>query len=188
MAEMKPQPLVARCRARQRQHVGHARPVAIPGIRLDRRAEIEEFHYAYAANLDAGGIAEWPDLFTEDAFYRVRSRENADTDLPVGLIYCEGRPMIVDRAYALIHTAMFEPRYFRHMIANTRVMDVTEDGTIKARANYVLLETVIDQDTRILQTGEYVDEFRRVDGRLLLSNRDCVYDSLIVPTALVYPV
>lgn len=152
------------------------------------RAEVEEFHYAYAATLDGGRLDQWPDFFTEDAFYRIRSRENADSDFPVGLVYCEGRPMIIDRAFAIIHTATYEPRYYRHMITNTRVQEVRDDGTICARANYLLLETLLDQETRVLQAGEYVDEFRRQNSRLLLRSRDCVYDSLIVPTAVVYPV
>ena len=57
-------------------------------------------------------------MFTEDAFYLVTSRENADRDLPVGLIYCEGQGMIRDRAFALEKTAMFAPRYLRHIIGN----------------------------------------------------------------------
>lgn len=154
----------------------------------DLRLEIEEFHFEYAEVLDAGRLDEWPSFFTEDAFYRIRSRENADEDLPAGLVYCEGRPMIVDRAYAIIYTAMYEPRYYRHLIGNVRVTDVNDAGVISARANYVLLETLPDQSTKILQAGEYVDSFMRQEGRLLLSARDCVYDSLIVDTALVYPV
>lgn len=159
-----------------------------PAERRELRLEIEEFNVAYAETLDAGKLVEWPDYFTEDAFYRIRSRENADMDLPVGLVYCEGRKMIVDRVFALIHTAMFEPRYFRHMVTNTRVLEIDEHGVIHARASYLLLETILDQDTRLLQAGQYVDEFQRVDGRLLLRRRDCVYDSLIIQTAIVHPV
>jgi anthranilate 1,2-dioxygenase small subunit len=152
------------------------------------RAEIEEFHADYAQSLDAGKLAEWPEYFTEDAFYRIRSRENAEANMPVGLVYCENRAMILDRTYALIHTAMFEPRYYRHFITNTKVLEVAEDGTIRARANYALFETLLDEETKLLQTGQYLDAFRREDGRLKLASRDCIYDSLIVRTALVYPV
>ena len=34
------------------------------------RLDIEEFNFAYAATLDDGKLAEWPDFFTDDAFYR----------------------------------------------------------------------------------------------------------------------
>ncbi len=151
------------------------------------RGEIEDFNYAYADALDCGRLTEWPTYFTEDGFYCIRSRENADAGLPVGLVYCEGMAMLLDRIDALIHTAMFEPRYYRHMISNTRVLGV-EGGVIRSESNYMLLETLIDQNTKILQAGKYVDEFVKVDGKLKLKSRDCIYDSLIVQTALIYPV
>lgn len=154
---------------------------------MELRAEIEDFNYAYADALDNGRLTEWPTYFTEDAFYCIRSRENADAGLPVGLVYCEGMGMLLDRIDALIHTAMFEPRYYRHMISNTRVLG-TEGGIIKSQSNYILLETLIDQDTKILQAGKYVDEFRKDGSGLKLKSRDCIYDSLIVQTAIIYPV
>jgi anthranilate 1,2-dioxygenase small subunit len=152
------------------------------------KAEIEDFNWDYGDALDGNRLADWPNFFTEDAFYRIRSRENADANLPVGLVHCEGRPMMVDRAFALTHTEMFEPRYYRHVIGTARVLDVSDGGVVSARANYALYETIIDKDTRLLQAGQYVDEFVRVGGRLLLKRRECIYDSSIVETALIYPV
>jgi anthranilate 1,2-dioxygenase small subunit len=156
--------------------------------RIKLRTEIEEFNSDYVDALDTGDLEAWPRFFTDDAFYRVRSREDTEAGLPVGLVYCEGRAMILDRAEAIMHTTTYEPRYYRHMITNTRVLQVAADGIIAARSNYLLLETTVDQDTRILQSGQYFDEFRREGGTLLLRSRDCVYDSLIVQTAIVTPV
>ena len=51
--------------------------------------EIETFNAAYAAALDEQRLADWAEMFTDDAFYVVMSRENADRGMPVGLIYCE---------------------------------------------------------------------------------------------------
>lgn len=161
------------------------------GANLDRRElryEIEEFNTAYAEVLDRGEVLEWPSFFTEDAFYRIRARENAEADMPAGLVYCEGLGMIRDRALAIAHTAMFEPRYLMHMISNVCVLDVDEQGVISARAKYLVLQTLSDEDTRIHQAGRYHDRFVRREGRLLLKSRDCVYDSLIVDNALVLPV
>jgi len=152
------------------------------------KSEIEDFNWDYGDVLDGSRLGEWPNFFTEDAFYRIRSRENADADMPVGLVHCEGRPMMVDRVFALMHTEMFEPRYYRHVIGTARVLDVTAQGVISARANYALYETILDQDTRLMQAGQYVDEFVRAGGRLLLKRRECIYDSTIVHTALIYPV
>jgi len=156
---------------------------------LLQRAEIETFNARYCALLDQQDLMAWVDCFTEDAFYTVISRENFDHDLPVGLIYCEGRGMIHDRAFALLKTAMFGPRYLRHMVANLIVMPVGPDGTIHARANYVVFEVLTNRpEARLHQIGEYRDIFRRADGDLRLQERRCVYDNLLVPTALCIPV
>jgi anthranilate 1,2-dioxygenase small subunit len=150
--------------------------------------EVERFNAAYARALDEQRLSDWAEMFTEDAFYVVISRENADHNMPVGLIYCEGRAMIRDRAFALEKTAMFAPRYLRHMISN---LDVSEqdDGTIVARANYMVLQVLFDRpDATIHQVGRYEDVFRHVDGELKLVRRRCIYDSLLVPNALCLPV
>lgn len=153
------------------------------------RLEIEAFNAAYCDTLDDGDLQHWPNFFTEDAFYSVTARENHDASLPVGLIYCEGKGMLKDRAYAIAETAMFAPRYLRHMLSNTRVFE-RDDRVIKAATNYLLLQTLHDEpNTTIHQAGVYRDEFVRSDeGGLLLRRRVCVYDNLLVPNALVLPV
>ena len=96
--------------------------------------------------------------------------------------------MIVDRAFALLKTAMFGPRYLRHMISNLWVAPHPND-TISARANFMLFEVLTDRpEPRVLLVGEYRDVFVRVDGALKLKERRCVYDSLLIPTALCIPV
>ena len=112
------------------------RPLSTPVIadaRLEAvllRHEIETFNTVYAAALDEQRLMDWVDLFTDDALYVVLSRENFDRSLPVGLIYCENKGMIRDRAFALKETAMFAPRYLRHMIANLSVDKEAGDDTI----------------------------------------------------------
>jgi 3-phenylpropionate/cinnamic acid dioxygenase small subunit len=155
------------------------------------RGEIEEFNSAYAATLDAGQIEAWPDFFVEDALYRITGRENADAGLPVGLVYCEGLGMLRDRALAIARTMMFAPRYLLHQVTNVRVLALEPpegEGGCRATANYSLYETLVDQRTTLLQVGRYWDRFVRRDGTLKLRERHCVYDSLIIDTALIYPV
>lgn len=164
-------------------------PVApTPADLREIRLEIEEFNADYAAVLDAGRVEEWPRFFTEDALYRITGRENADANLPVGLVYCEGQPMLRDRALAISKTTMFAPRYLLHHVNNTRVIAVDPSGEIAAEANYALYETLVDEKTTLQQVGRYRDRFVRRDGRLLLKERHCIYDSLIIDTALIYPV
>jgi len=159
-----------------------------PAILRELRLEIEEFNAEYSAVLDAGRVQDWARFFTDDAVYRITGRENADAGLPVGLVYCEGIGMIRDRALAISRTTMFAPRYLLHQVTNTRVLAVDASGEISAEANYALFETLVDEKTTLQQVGRYHDRFIRSDGRLKLKARHCVYDTLIIDTALIYPV
>jgi len=163
-----------------------------PDPRLDAlllRLEVEAFNSAYCAALDSQDLMAWVDVFTEDGCYLVISRENHEAGFPVGLIDCEGRGMIHDRAFALLKTSMFGPRYLRHMVSNLVVEPERPDGSIQARANYVVFEVLTDRpEARLHQIGEYRDIFRRANGVLKLADRRCIYDNLLVATALCIPV
>jgi 3-phenylpropionate/cinnamic acid dioxygenase small subunit len=154
----------------------------------EARLLIEEFHAEYCHVLDSNDIEAWPRFFAEDAIYRITARENFEADLPVGLVYCEGLAMIKDRAFAIARTAMFAPRYLQHHVSNTRITGIAPDGAISAESNYLVLQTLVDEDTTLHQAGRYLDRFvRRGDG-LLLRERHCVYDTLRIDNSLVYPV
>jgi anthranilate 1,2-dioxygenase small subunit len=167
-----------------------------PALSNDRRLEalflhreIEEFNNAYAAALDERRLVDWAEMFTDDAFYLIISRENADRGMLVGLIYCENKGMIYDRAFAHEKTEMFAPRYLRHIIGNTQVLGEDDTGDIRARANYVVIQVLFDRpEAKLHQVGVYHDKFRRVDGELKLAERRCVYDNLLVDNALCIPV
>jgi anthranilate 1,2-dioxygenase small subunit len=151
--------------------------------------EVNEFNAAYAAALDEQRLVDWVEMFTDDAFYVVISRENADHGMPVGLIYCDSKRMIHDRAFALEKTTMFAPRYLRHIIGNLQILGEAPDGAIRARANYVLVQVLYDRpEAKLHQVGAYHDVFRRVDGALKLAERRCIYDSLLIDNALCLPV
>jgi anthranilate 1,2-dioxygenase small subunit len=152
------------------------------------RAEIDAFNSDYAGKLDRQDLTAWVDCFAEDGFYTVISRENFERNHPVGLIYCEGRAMIADRAFALLKTAMFGPRYLRHMLSNLSIVPEA-DGTVRARANFIVFEVLMDRpEPRMLMVGEYRDVFIRDGNILKLRERRCIYDNLLIPTALCIPV
>ena len=167
---------------------GFARSAVDPRLARDLRLEIEEFNTEYCAALDENCIADWPEFFAEDAVYRITARENADVDLPVGLVYCEGKGMLRDRATAIAKTAMFAPRYLQHHVTNLRILAIGADGIVSAQANYLVLQTLVDERTTLHQAGRYFDRFVRENGRLLLRERHCVYDTLLLDNSLVMPV
>ncbi len=153
----------------------------------DLRLEIEEFHYDYADALERGEVEQWTEFFTEDAFYCIIARDNYESGLPLGLVYCEGKGMLRDRAFALRNTEMYAPRYLNLQIGNVRVLEAA-GAAVRAEANYLLIETLVEEPSRIQQVGKYLDVFERTDGGLLISERRCVYDSVIINNCLVFPV
>ena len=95
--------------------------------------------------------------------------------------------MIRDRAFAIAHTAMFAPRYLLHQVTNTRIL-AFEGEVIAAQSNYLVLQTLVDEKTTIHQVGRYFDRFVRAGEGLLLKERHCVYDTLLIDNSLVLPV
>ncbi len=168
-------------------YAGYDMPAVDAKSVRDLRREIEEFHTEYCNVLDQGALDRWVEFFAEDSLYRITARENADAGLRVGLVYAEGRGMIRDRAFAIMHTQMFAPRYMQHFTSNVRVISV-EGGLIKAQTNYLLLQTLVDGPTTIHQSGRYYDTFVRENGCLLIRERQCVYDTVLIANDLVYPV
>jgi 3-phenylpropionate/cinnamic acid dioxygenase small subunit len=172
-------------------YAGYDMKAPDPKTVRELRLEVEEFHTEYCNVLDRTALDEWVEFFAEDALYRVTARENADAGLRVGLVYAEGRGMIRDRAFAIQHTQMFAPRYMQHFTSNVRVVSAEgagEGALIKAQTNYLLLQTLVDGPTTIHQSGRYYDTFVRQSGRLLIKERQCVYDTLLIANDLVYPV
>ena len=154
----------------------------------EARLEIEEFNYAYAETLDRMDVNRWVEFFTENASYQVIARDNWESGLPLGLIYCEGKAMMKDRAFALLNTEMYAPRYLHLSINNTRALSI-EENEIQASANYTLIETLVEEPSKIQQVGKYQDLFiRDSQNRLKLKQRHCIYDSVMIENCLVFPV
>jgi 3-phenylpropionate/cinnamic acid dioxygenase small subunit len=180
----------ARKATRPRRTAAAAGPAARSGglgRELRLRLEIEELHAAYAYCLDHGSIDDWPDFFTEDCVYKLISRENHDLGLPLGTMFAEKRGGLIDRVVSVKQTSVYHERYMIHLIGGTRVLG-EKGGVIEAVSNYVLLETLPNQYTRILNAGRYQDRIVRVGGALKFREKLCIYDSTLVPASIIYPV
>jgi salicylate 5-hydroxylase small subunit len=163
--------------------------IAAPGLDppLSLRTRLADLYCAYGDALDEGELERWPDFFTEHCLYRVIPRENFEQGLPVALIYCESRNMLVDRVVALRETALYAPRIMRHLTGNIRLREVASES-LRLTANFALYQTMVDQPSELFLCGRYHDRVVDDDGSLRFAQRICVYDSTIVPTSLVYPV
>ena len=74
-------------------------------------------------------------------------------------------------------------------MTNIQVKDYNDAGEISAEANYLVVETLMEDSTKIFQAGRYQDIFvSDEDGKLKIKLRDCIYDSLLIPNDMVFPV
>ena len=150
------------------------------------RLELQELYADYAACLDEERFEEWPEFFTDPCLYKVVPRENFERGLPLATWLCESKGYLDDRVTAIRKTAVYAPRYMRRMVSGIRVLGWS--GTVlEVRANYLALETLQDELTRVFNTGQYRDKLVVENGRLRFREKLCIFDSLLVPNSLIYP-
>jgi 3-phenylpropionate/cinnamic acid dioxygenase small subunit len=148
--------------------------------------EINELYTAYVTCLDEGDLERWPDLFTDDCRYACIPRENHERGLPLATVLCESRGMLQDRVVAIRETAVYAPRVTRHLVSSLSLRPESSD-VVRTEANYAVFETLVDQETRVLNTGRYLDTVVRADGAWRFREKLCVFDSVLVPNSLIYP-
>jgi 3-phenylpropionate/cinnamic acid dioxygenase small subunit len=160
---------------------------AAPAISLETRFGITDLYDAYSAALDEGRYSDWVSFFTDDAAYRLVPKENYDRNLPIAIIYCDGKGMIEDRAFTTVETTIAQPRSLRHFVTGIAVRQVEEEG-YEVRANFLVVQTMLDRGTEIVMSGRYVDRVVRDDQTFLFARKTCVTDTLLYPTSVVAPV
>ena len=156
--------------------------------RLALQWEIDTFYARYAAALDDGPLAAWPGFFAETCMYQIVPRDNFELGLPVAIMRCESRAMLEDRVTAVQETMLYEPRYLRHHITNI-LIEETHGDDVRVRANFSVVEVLLDELPRISISGCYRDRLTRgTDGSWYFVEKLCVFDSVLVPNSIVYPV
>lgn len=154
---------------------------------LGLREQVEQLLYDCADSIDGDQLEQWPDFFVDDCLYKIVSRENYDRKFPLALIRCESKGMLIDRVNAIRKTQMFAPRSIRHMISSVRIKSDDHEG-IAVQSNYLVLQTLVDDETRIFNSGRYLDLIVREGDILKFKRRICVYDTVLIPNSLVYPI
>jgi anthranilate 1,2-dioxygenase small subunit len=149
--------------------------------------EMQRLQELYVSIIDADRLEEWPDLFTEDCVYEIVPRENADLELPIGVMHCFGRAMLSDRVTSLRKANVFEPHIYRHVTSGLDLTPV-DDDTVEMQSNYVVVQTLSDGASRVYQAGRYFDRVLRTSRGWRFQRKRAVYDTSRVQTLLVTPV
>lgn len=153
---------------------------------IDPKTRIADFLIDYAHDIDDDNLEAWPDYFAEDAVYQIIPRESFENDLPLGVLYCEGRGMMVDRIDALRTANIFEPHTHCHVLGAPRIRDAG-NRLYTARTNFTVIRTKQDGAMDIFAAGKYVDEITFKDDRPLFRDRRVVIESHRVDILLVKP-
>ncbi len=165
------------------------------------RDEIEDLYAAYVDCLDGGELDRWPEMFTDACLYKIVPRENFERGLPLALMLCESKGMLRDRVATLRRSSVYAPRALRHLVSNLRIKTVAPpspqapnpspgkalEGSIHVEANYAVFQSLVDQPTQVFNVGRYLDQLVREDGQLKFKEKLCVFDSVLVPGSLIYP-
>ena len=149
-------------------------------------ARIQALHTDYVHCIDDDRLEDWPDFFADDGRYRVVTRENHELDLPVSLIYCDGRGMLADRISALRRANIFEPHTYCHVVGAASVLEST-NAEHRVRANFTVTRTMSDGAMAVFACGRYLDRVVEDSRRLRLAERTVVLDSRRIDTLLVIP-
>jgi 3-phenylpropionate/cinnamic acid dioxygenase small subunit len=150
------------------------------------RLALEELYADYAACLDEERFEAWPEFFTDPCLYKIIPRENFERGLPLATWLCESKGYLLDRVTAIRTTAVYAPRYVRRLVSGIRVLGWTSE-VLEVRANYLALETLQDELTRVFNAGQYRDKLVVEGSRLRFREKLCIFDSALVPNSLIYP-
>ena len=150
------------------------------------RHRVEQLQLDYVHTIDDGAIDRWPAFFTERCLYAIIARDNLERGQELGVMRFESRAMLVDRATATKHAAVFAPRTVCHVLGGTTIEAVDAEG-IRARTNVAIYQTSADGDTLLLMAARYRDLIVEVDGALLFKEKRVIYDTLRLPDSVVNP-
>jgi len=127
----------------------------------------------------------WLDLFTEDATYRVTTRDNELRSLPVGIMLCTSRAMLADRIDAGRHANIYRKHVNRHLVGLPSVSRV--DEAIAASCTFCVIQTEDAGVPFVFAAGQYRDHIVARGPVLRFSRKVVVLDNSRIMTSMPIP-
>jgi anthranilate 1,2-dioxygenase small subunit len=150
-----------------------------------RRAE--HLTAKYIGCIDEDDLETWPQFFTEDALYRITSRENVKQEMPAGYWYCRGRGMLHDRIFSLRQANIYEPHVYRHQVSGVRLMGQESEGW-RFHSNFQVVRTMQNGAMSVFAVGLFNDLIVEQEGVLRFREKIVICDSSRIDTLLVIPI
>ena len=149
--------------------------------------ELTQLQADYASAVDSGHWDLWPEFFTDTAIYKLQPRENHERGFPLATLAFDSKAMLKDRVYGIKETLFHDPYYQRHVVGAPVIRRVDETG-IHCESNYAVFRTKLNGLSTVFNVGRYLDIVVRTPQGLQFAQRLCIYDSEMIPNAIIYPI
>ena len=156
-------------------------------VNFETHMALTRLYADYALAVDSGHWDLWPEFFTEQCVYKLIPRENHARGFPLCTLSFTSKGMLKDRVYGIQETLYHDPYYQRHVVGAPVVRRV-EGERIHAEANYAVFRTKLDKASTVFNVGRYIDTIVPTPEGLKFAERLCVYDSEMIPNAIIYPI
>ncbi len=156
-------------------------------IDFETHLALTRLYADYALAVDSGQWDLWPEFFLEDGIYKLQARENHERGFPLATLSFTSKGMLKDRVYGIQETLFHDPYYQRHVVGAPVVRRV-EAGRIHSEANYAVFRTKLDKLSTVFNVGRYIDTIVQTPDGLKFAERLVVYDSEMIPNAIIYPI
>ncbi|HEY1506107.1 MAG TPA: aromatic-ring-hydroxylating dioxygenase subunit beta [Stellaceae bacterium] len=150
------------------------------------RRQIEALNTRYIRAIDDDALEDWPKLFTEECLYRITTRENFAQNLPLPLMECASRGMLIDRVFGYRRVNIYEPHRYTHLLSGL-VIEPLDATHAKCRQNYAVIRTMVAGEMAIFSAGVYHDRVVLGD-EAMFEERIVVQESRRIDTLLVIPI
>ena len=149
--------------------------------------DLTQLYADYAAAVSSGDWDLWPEFFTEVCSYRLQPRENHERGFPLATLSFESKGMLKDRVYGIRETLFHDP-YYQRLVVGTPLVRRVGGGRIDCEANYAVFRTKLSKETTVFNVGRTIDVVVRTPQGLKFESRLVVYDSELIPNAIIYPI
>lgn len=156
-------------------------------VNFETHMALTRLYADYAQAVDSGQWDLWPEFFTEQCVYKLIPRENHERGFPLCTLSFTSKGMLKDRVYGIQETLYHDPYYQRHVVGAPVVRRVAGER-IYAEANYAVFRTKLDKESTVFNVGRYIDTIVPTPEGLKFAERLCVYDSEMIPNAIIYPI
>jgi anthranilate 1,2-dioxygenase small subunit len=150
------------------------------------RHQVEALNTRYIRAIDDDQLELWPDFFVENCVYKVVTRENFSRGLPLPVMECSSRGMLLDRVTGYRRVNVYEPQRYTHMLSGLTIATLDAER-VTCRQNYLVVRTMVSGEMSIFSCGTYLDRVLLGADGAKFEERIVVQESRRIDTLLVIP-